>query len=219
MHRLRLGRFARASSLVALGALCGSGALWAAGSAAQAEIVACVSPTDRHLYLAGRCPADSLTWNTVGPTGPQGSPGAPGPQGPAGLQGPTGPPGPPGPKGDPGPNGGTASLAKASSALLGTGFRVVSTTTKGKIDYSQKKGYYPQLYTATCPVGYRAVGGGFAGLLTAPTKAGVRVVTSRALGRSWVVNVAHDGAQALSLTLTVDAYCVRVVSAKLKAPG
>ena len=216
MHRLRLGQLGRASGLVALGALVGSSALWAAGGAAQAEIRACVAPTDGHLYLAGRCPGQVLTWDTLGPPGPQGSPGPPGPAGPqgaAGLQG------PPGPKGDPGPAGGTSSVAKASLAVMPMGFRVVSLTTKGKINYGEKQGYYPQRYTATCPLGYRAVGGGYAGLLHASPKANARVVTSRALGRSWVVDVAHGGVHALQLTLTVEVSCLRVVSAKLKSPG
>ena len=36
---------------------------------------------------------------------------------------------------------------------------------------------------------------------------------------TFIAGWSHDGAQALSLALTVDAYCLRVVSAKLKAPG
>lgn len=213
MHRLRLGQLGRASGLVALGALVGSSALWAAGSAAQAEIRACVAPTDGHLYLGGRCPGQVLTWDTLGPQGPPGPPGPAGPQGAVGAQG------PPGPKGDQGPAGGTSAVAKASLAVMPTGFRVVSSTTKGKINYGEKKGYYPQRYTATCPVGYRAVGGGYTGMLYAPLKGNARVVTSRALGRSWVVDVAHDGVHALQMTLTVEVSCLRVLTVLLKPAG
>lgn len=112
----------RATALVALGASLGSGALWAGSLATQAEIRACVNASDGHLYIASRCPGESLTWNQEGPPGPQGPAG---PAGPMGTQGPQGVPGQPGPQGPPGPK-------SSSTAAFKPQFKVVKKTVIAK---------------------------------------------------------------------------------------
>jgi len=139
-----LARLLRTTGLVAVGAAICSGALWAGGLATQAEIRACVSATDGHLYLAGRCPGEALAWNSEGPPGPPGQPGTPGPTGPQGPQGAQGPP------------GSAATTSKAALTLSKLGLKVVKLTTAGK-----KSSNKWQLYYVPCPAGHEAVGGGY----------------------------------------------------------
>jgi hypothetical protein len=215
-------RVLRAAGLVALGALVGSGALRAGALATQAELRACINAPDGHLYLAGRCPGESLTWNQEGPAGPQGTPG---PQGASGPQGPPGPPGPQGPPGPPGPKGGASAVAKMSAGLTGSAFRLVSAQTQGtKTNFSLGK-YAERRYYAACPKGYRPVGGGFevsrTSLLVQGVKSGAdwQVLSSRAFKTGWAVDLFMYGAVAdtLSPSVHVEAYCLRILPG-LKKP-
>lgn len=213
-------RAARASGLAVLGARVGAGSIWASGLAAQAEIRACVAP-DGHLYLAARCPGETLTWNQQGPSGPQG---AQGPQGPAGPQGPPGPPGPKGDKGEKGDKGGSASVSTAAGGLMSKAFHVVSAKPAGTLLFHEQYSSVPlRRYSAKCPPNYRPVGGGFeGGLALAEPQFDSRVVASRALGQAWAVDVRaakQDFNQAPpKIELRVLAYCLRAVQGQLKKP-
>jgi hypothetical protein len=195
----------------------GSGALWAGALAPQAEIRACVNASDGHLYLAGRCPGETLVWNSEGPAGP---PGPPGPQGAAGAPGPAGQHGPPGPKGAP---GAAATVSTSTNALHPNAIHVATNKNpKGKQD--SLFGVPVQIYRAECPTGFRAIGGGFSGL---PSHEGgklqdrnhYKVVQSRGVANAWQVGVKVEGVKAIvSKPLAVYAYCLRVVGGKLKGP-
>ncbi|MGH7539943.1 MAG: hypothetical protein ACRELC_02985 [Gemmatimonadota bacterium] len=219
--RTLVARIARASGLVAVGALVGSGALWAGGLATQAEIRACVSATDGHLYMAGRCPGESLVWNQQGATGPAGPAGPPGP---TGAQGPEGAPGPQGSPGAKGAAGSAASVAKTTNGLTDKVFYVASTSTQGK-QLNPSGVFRTQRYAASCAKGFRPVGGGFVGVtsLLGPNdqkSKGVKVLASYAVGSSWVVDLRVDNfpTSIPNLTLGIQAYCLRVVNATLKKP-
>jgi len=188
-------RLLRASGLVALGALMGSGALWAGSLAPQAEIRACINATDGHLYLAARCPADSLVWNQEGPAGPQGPPGPVGATGLQGLQGPAGPP------------GSTAATAKSALGIAKSGVKIVKKTTPGVT-----QGHF-QVYRIPCPTGYEAVGGGYGTFsLFVPSPFIVNFnspVHPTVKTSAWQVAVARTPGFK-SLTLSVTAVCAKV---------
>jgi Collagen triple helix repeat (20 copies) len=195
-----------ATGLVGLGALLGSGALWAGGMVAQAELRACVNASDGHLYVAARCPGESLVWNQQGATGPAG------PQGAQGSPGPQGPPGPPGPIGASGPAG---SQSKTATGLASAVFKVASSSAIGK-----KQVFSPHFtkltYSATCPSSFRPVGGGFStyvgDLYAKKDFATLHAVSSRAVKSSWVLDfvVIGSGATALNPKMHVEATCLRV---------
>ncbi len=90
-------RLLTALAVAAVGALGAAAFGYARGSAD--EITACVESDGGALYLAEKCPGQSLTWNRQGPVGPTGPAGPPGPAGPAGAAGPPGPQGVPGKSG------------------------------------------------------------------------------------------------------------------------
>ena len=184
-----IGRLLRATGLVAIGAAIGSGALWAGGLATQAEIRACVSATDGHLYVAGRCPGESLVWSQQGPTGPAG---------------PLGPPGQPGAQGSPGPPGSPAVVVKAAQTLVGAGIAIAQTTSFGK------KVANVQAYSSLCPAGQHVVGGGYS--IASGVPADLKVITNQEVklgGKSgWSVNVLRtNGFKALKLG--VRAVCIK----------
>jgi len=212
--RRRVARLVRASGLVAVGALVGSGGLWAGGLATQAEIRACVA-ADGHLYLAGRCPGQVLVWNQQGAAGPVGPPGPPGAQGPQGPSGSQGPPGPAGTKGS------SATIAKTTTSISAPAFKTVSKKSAGTM-FAITTGQASYTYSAVCPKSYRAVGGGFETLPSAlfdeahaPTD--WDVLTSRGFGNGWVVKVRILG-KAKSPSIEVFAHCLRYSNAKLKSP-
>ena len=197
----------RATALLALGAAIGSGVLWAGSLATQAEIRACVNASDGHLYLAGRCPGQTLVWNQEGATGPQGQPG---PQGATGPQGPPGSPGPIGPKGAPGAAAAvskTAAVSKVTNALAPQVFHTASTVSDGE----ELAGPLFREYTAKCPAGHRAVGGGFR------TYDGQRLIASHQGNGGWTVLVELANTGTLKKVL-VRASCLRVLGGKLKSP-
>lgn len=217
------GRLLRAIALTALGALIGSSAVWADGLSTQAEIRVCVSTPDRHLYLSGRCPGETLAWNQEGVTGPQGptgSPGAPGSQGAQGLQG---PPGPPGPKGAQGPKGSAAGIPKTTNGLTSKVFYVASSNKLGaKTQFTT--GFTRLTYHATCPKSYRAVGGGFVTNQTSVVVLGIEwgdmeILASHGIGSMWIVEVLMHGSSAkLNPKMLVEASCLRVANPTLKSP-
>jgi hypothetical protein len=165
MTRANLVRLLIAAGLVAVGAAVGGAGSFASGNAAQADITACVSATDRHLYLPPCGRGDSTaTWNQTGPAGPQGPAGAlgaPGPQGPVGLQGPAGP--------------------------SGTGFKYgdVKIVSKRAVLYKAFKthGGFSRAYVL-CPGGYRLTGGGYR-----TSTASVAPFESWPLLNGWVVEI------------------------------
>jgi collagen triple helix repeat protein len=85
------------------------------------------------------CPtgATVISWNAMGPTGPAGPIGMTGPQGPAGAAGATGSTGPQGPAGANGVSG----------------YEIVGSSAPSQVQFTQS-------WTAHCPDGKRAVGGG-----------------------------------------------------------
>jgi len=151
-----IARQLRATGLVAIGAAIGSGALWAGGLATQAEIRACVSATDGHLYIAGRCPGEMLVWNQEGATGPAGPPG---------------PPRQPGAQGSPGPPGSPAVVVKAAQTLAGAGISIAQATSNGK------KISNVQAYSTLCPAGRHVVGGGYS--IASGVPADLKVITNQ----------------------------------------
>jgi hypothetical protein len=210
-------RLVHAAAFVSLGALIGSGVIWAGALTPQAEIRACIDPSDGHLYLAARCPGETLVWNQAGPAGPQGSVGPAGPQGPGGAQG---PPGPPGPKGAP---GSAATVSNATKAVDGSALKLVSTKALGtRADFGPT--FKHLLYGATCPPGYRPIGGGYAlPDLVTQLKPGVEVahfVRSRAIGSRWAVSLFLRGPAVgdWNTPIEVQAHCLRVTGGKLKTP-
>lgn len=214
-------RFVLFSGSLVLGSLVAAAALSASGVLAQAEIRACVTPTDGHLYLAARCPGESLTWSQQGPVGPAG---LQGPAGQPGTQGPAGPPGPPGPKGEIGPKGGAATVAKRAGGLLDTALRIVSSSSKGK--QFQLMGRPTQHYRAVCPTGFSVVGGGFLGLKAHTGVKGtgqddLKIIASHAVANAWGVDVQVNGdsSYVVNATLKVTAHCLRTSGTKLKQPG
>ena len=217
--RLGTRRLLRTSALVALGAALGSSTLWAGALAPQAEIRACVNASDGHLYVAGRCPGESLTWNQEGPAGPQGPPGTQGPAGPQGTPGPPGPKGAQGPKGAP---GSTATVAKTTSALAGSAFHVATTQKTGHAN-AITSSFTVWGYAATCPLHFRAVGGSFELNRTSQQILGIKlneidVVTSESTGRSWRVEfIVHGSSAKLNPKVEVQAYCLRATPS-LKKP-
>ena len=199
-----------AVALVALGTALGSGAVWGSGLATQAEIRACVNTADGHLYVAGRCPGESLVWNQQGPAGPAGPQGAPGSQG---AQGPAGPPGPQGPKGPPGSSAVAAKTAIASqttAALTLKSWQIVKVVGSGEVS----AGPLFRTYTAKCPTGFRVVGGGY----RAPDDE-QRVWASHATGggTAWTVEVELWKSSTFN-KVVVYAHCIRVTGGTLKAP-
>ena len=194
MKRSRL--VAGSAALVSLGALAGAGALWA-GALQSTEIRACIDSAG-HLYLAPRCPGDSLAWNQQGPAGPPGPPGATGQQGPQGTQGPQGPPG---------PAGSAATTAKSALALSKLGLKVVKKTLSG-----QKQQTF-QVYRVFCPAGYQVAGGGYGTFTLFPPQPLIvnynGPVKPTLATSAWQVSVARvPGFK--SLTLSVSAVCVKV---------
>jgi hypothetical protein len=190
--RLLLG----SAALVLLGALAGAGGLWA-GAMQSTEIRACIDAAG-HLYLAGRCPGDSIAWNQQGPPGPQG---APGQQGPAGQQGPKGPPGPSG------PSGSAAATATSSLALSKASVKLVQKSLGG-----QKQSHF-QVYRLPCPTGYQVVGGGYGSYTLFPPVPFIvnfnGPVKPTLATSAWQVSVARVPSFK-GLTLALKAVCVRV---------
>lgn len=194
------------TALVIVGAFAGAGVLWA-GSLQGAEIRACLDSRG-YLYLASRCPGDSIAWNQQGPTGPAGPPG------------PKGDPGPVGPTGPKGDAGAVATASRQTLAIAAQALRTVEKSSQG-VNFGGGR-----RYAASCPKGFRVVGGGFAGLkiLTGATGESAandhKVVASYGIGASWVVDVRVDRlpTAVVSATLRVVAHCLRVVGGKLKGP-
>ena len=184
---LRPGRLLTIGALVLLGALGGSGALWASGLQ-NTEIRACINTSDGHLYLASRCPGESLVWNQQGPPGSQGA------------QGPPGPPGASGAQGLPGPS---AAVAQAAQSLKG-GIAIAQTTSTGK-----KIGNV-QAYISLCAAGWRVVGGGYS--IASAVPSGLVVVTNQeatTAGKSgWSVVVLRPKGFT-TLKIGVRAICVK----------
>jgi hypothetical protein len=201
--------------LVVLGALAGAGGLWA-GALQSAEIRACIDGAG-HLYLASRCPGESLVWNQQGPPG---AVGPAGPSGPAGAQGPPGPPGPKGEQGAAGPAPKTSINSKSSNALVQQAFRIVSSNGEGKPSRQGIGGTYYR-YEAECPTGYRVVGGGYRTTAEIPKSGQKQLVTGSSAvpsrPRSWEVEaLVRD--DSLSKKIVVVAMCLRATGGKLKKP-
>jgi hypothetical protein len=207
--------------LAGLGCLAGVLGVQMASAGGDSEIRAC---TERWTGLVRvidegeRCGRgwDLLTWNAEGqpgPAGPAGADGAQGPAGPQGEQGPAGadgaqgpagpqgeqgpagpagadgadgaegPPGPqgeqgpPGPQGLPGPAGGGSLLATTH-----TGASPVDVTASKDVE-------------VFCPVGKKAISGGYSTVNSAGVEAavGADVFVSRPVGDSWLVKARGDG--------------------------
>ena len=188
-------RATRVAGATTIAALVAAGVVWAAGTATQSEIRACIDASTGHLYVPGSrgCSSQSLVWNDAGPpgpAGPQGQPGAQGPPGPAGPAGPAAPKGPPLTKGQ---------MKVVTKSLAGV-----------KVPKKSLWGYYSRLplegsVSVVCPSGWTATGAGYAGrdgnlnliaaspLVWEPQLAGQRVFGWRAqLGIPWA-SQAHDG--------------------------
>lgn len=177
------------AALIALGALLGSGAL-SAGVLQGAEIRACLDSRG-YLYLASRCPGESLAWNQQGPAGPQGS---------AGPQGPQGPPGPPGPVGK------ASSVAGLADALSSKGFVVSRQEKKGTIVKTTTGTSFVWVeYVASCPKGFRAIGAGYKN--DRPVR---ELVASYGLGSKWMLRFTYPKEQATAVAIETETYCLRV---------
>ena len=140
--RTRRGTFAAVASVLVAGALVGIGGAWAKGALTQAEISVCLD-ADGHLYQppgGGTCRAGALTWNQQGPIGEQG------PGGPQGQAGPAGPQGPPGT---------AAQVSQATKSLANAAIHIEQDASFGTTIANV------QSYTSLCPLGFRAVGGGY----------------------------------------------------------
>ena len=141
----------RAAAMATVAALAGAGAVWAAGTAGQAEIRACIDASTGHLFVPGSrgCSGQSLTWNDAGAQGQQGPAG---PQGPPGPPGPVGAPGAAAPKGPPLTTGQMTVVTKSFAAAPAKGAgRYVNEIPLGAAA------------TLSCPTGWTATGAGYAG--------------------------------------------------------
>jgi hypothetical protein len=192
-----------AAGLVAVGALAGAGGLWAGALAPQAEIRACVGPTDGHLYLASRCPGQALVWNQEGTTGPAG---------PAGAVGPQGQPGPQGPPGPPGPKGGTSLIASLANALTNKSFYVSRRNEKGKrIETTKGTPHIYVEYLTACAKGFQPVGGGYANQWP-----GMQLNSSRAVGSAWLLRFTFSKPANVHLRMETETYCLRISPTRVK---
>jgi hypothetical protein len=179
-------KLAVSGGLAVAAALVAGAGVWAAGARTHAEIRVCVAASDGHLYLAGRCPGQTLAWNDQGPAGPAGPPGPSGPQGPAG------PPGPPGAQGAPGKTGlqGPRGLAASYQFKTLTKLAVVPQTK----DSAQA--------LVDCPKGWFPTGGG--GHAT-----GSLLVTSEPFGNGWMAQAVKKAGLKISWSVRARVICAR----------
>jgi hypothetical protein len=158
----------------------------------------------------------------LGPQGPEGPQGPPGPQGPAGPQGPTGPQGPQGPQGPTGPQG--TQGVQGPQGLQGEKGETGPQGPTGPEGPQGPPGVTEWIIiqsdngvltsnnaevtgSASCPAGYRIVGGGF----LAPKL--VRIRENRPLndGSGWSVVVNNWGSEPLTLTdFKIYAVCIKL---------